>query len=57
MEKAYDRANREALGQVLKMYDVKSMYVNSLVRVRVKGAESEGFKIDSGMKQGCIMSP
>ena len=37
LEKTYDRVNREALGQVLRMYDVigkllngiKSMYVNS----------------------------
>ena len=44
LEKAYDRVNREALWQVLRMYDVggkllngiKSMYVNSLACVRVK---------------------
>ena len=38
LEKAYDRVNREALWQVLRMYDVggellggiKSMYVDSL---------------------------
>ena len=38
LEKAYNRVNREALWQVLRMYDVssnfqnriKSMYVNSL---------------------------
>ena len=47
------------------MYDVegkllggiKSMYVDSLACVRVKGSESEWFKIDTGMRQGCIMSP
>ena len=40
LEKAYDMINREALWQVLRMYDVggkllngiKSMYVNSLAR-------------------------
>ena len=45
MEKAYDRVNREALLQVLRMYDVggkllngiKSTYVNGLANVRVKG--------------------
>ena len=44
-EKNYDRVNREALWQVLGMYDVsgkllsgiKSMYVNSLALIRVKG--------------------
>ena len=44
LEKAYDRVNREALWQVLRMYDVggkllngiKSIYVNSLACVRIK---------------------
>ena len=43
LEKLYDRVNREALRQVLRMYDVggklldgiKSMYVDSLAYVRV----------------------
>ena len=53
LEKAYDRVNREALWQVLRMYDVwgkllngiKSMYVNSLACVRVKGGEIKTFRI------------
>ena len=65
LEKAYDRVNREALWQVLRMYDVggkllngiKSMYFNSLVYVRVKGGESDFFRIDNVVRQGCIMSP
>ena len=56
LENVYDRINREALWQVLRMYDVvskvlgriKSMYVDSLACVRVKGGESERFRIDSG---------
>ena len=48
LKKAYDRVNREALWQVLRMYDVgskllngiKSIYVNSLACVRVKGGET-----------------
>ena len=47
------------------MYDVagtllnriKNMYVNSLAFVRVKGCKSEYFRIDSSVRQGCIMSP
>ena len=47
------------------MYDVggklligiKSMYVDSSACVRVKWSESERFRIDSGVRQGCIMSP
>ena len=45
LEKAFDKVNRKALQQLLRMYDVGykllngiySMYVNSLACVRVKG--------------------
>ena len=65
LEKAYDRVNKKALLQVQRMYDVggellngiKSMYFNSLSCVRVKGSESECFKIDNGVSEACIMSP
>ena len=51
--------------QVLRMYDVgnklltgiKSMYVDSSACVRVKRGESKQFKMDRGMRHGCIMSP
>ena len=33
-----------------------SMYVDSSACVRVKGGESEWFRIDNGVRQGCIMS-
>ena len=63
LEKAYDRVNKEALWQVLRMYDVgvkllngiKSLYVNSLACVRVKGGESKCFRFNSGVRHGCIM--
>ena len=59
LERAYDRVNIEALWQVLRMYDVggkllngiKSMYVNILACVRVKGGESVCFRIDSCVRQ------
>ena len=65
LEKAYNRVNREGLWQVPRMYElhgkllngIKSMYINSLVCVRVKGSESGCFRINSGERQGCIMSP
>ena len=55
--KVYDRVNMKALWEVLRMYDVggklldgiKSMHINSLACVRVKGDKSEGFRIDSGL--------
>ena len=36
--------------------EIKSMYVDSLTCVRVRGGESERFRIDSRVRQGCIMS-
>ena len=64
LDKPYDSVNREALRLVLIMYDVggkllggiKNMYVDSSACVRVKGGESEQFRIDSGVRQECIMS-
>ena len=55
----------EALSQVLRMYDVrgkllsgiKSVYTSSLACVREKRGKSECFKINSGVRQGCIMFP
>ena len=52
-------------GGVMRTYDmgvklltrIKSMYVDSLACVRVKTGESEQLRIDSGVRQGCIMSP
>ena len=49
LEKSYVRVNREALWQVLRMYDVgskllsgiKSMYVDRSACIKVKGGESE----------------
>ena len=63
LEKVYDRVNREALW--LRMYDVgskllngiKSIYANNIACVRVKGGESECFRFNSDVRQGCIMSP
>ena len=54
LEKVYDGVNREALWEVLRMYDVGgkllsgiiSMYVDSSACARVKGSESEKFRID-----------
>ena len=66
MAKPYDRViNREALWQVLRMYDVgdkllggiKNMYIDSLACLRVKGGMSKWFRIDKGVRQGYIMSP
>ena len=65
LEKVYNRLNREALWQVLRMYvvsdklfdGIKIMYVDSSACVRVKWVEGEWFRIDKGVRQRCIMSP
>ena len=36
---------------------MKIMYINNLACVRVKGGEREYFRIESGVIQGCVMSP
>ena len=56
LEKAYDKENRQALWQMLTIYDaggkllngIKSTYVSSLACVRVEGRESKCFRIDGG---------
>ena len=65
LKKAFDRVNRKALRQVLRMYDVgdkllngiNSMFVNSLACARVKACESECFRINNSLRHGCIMFP
>ena len=61
---SWRRVNRETLWRVLRIYDVDGKLLNSLrVRMlslaygRVKGSESECFRIDSGLRYKCIMSP
>ena len=44
------------IGSIGKHYG-KRMYVNSQAFFRVKGGESECFRFNSGVRQGCIMSP
>ena len=39
------------------MNGIKSIYVNSLDCVRVKGCESGYIRMDSSVRQVCIMSP
>ena len=53
------------LFEVLRIYDVrgkllsriKSKYVDSSACVRVKRGKGERFRIDSGLRQGYILSP
>ena len=65
LEEAYNKVNKESLWQILRMYNVggkllngvKSLHFNSLACVRVRGGEGrECFRINSGVRQGCIKS-
>src|SRR5678815_4241468 len=61
----YARVNREALWQVLVIYGagvrllngIKSMYDDSEACVRINGVNGDWFRIKSGVRQGCVMSP
>ena len=62
LEKAYDRVDRDAVWNVLRLYEtgrllrgVKSLYVGSKASVRVGNEVSEWFPVRVGLRQGCVM--
>ena len=65
LEKAYDRVDRKALWKVLELYGVgeklrkavESMYEGGRACVRICGEETDWFKVERGLRQGCVMSP
>ena len=65
LEKAYYRVDRDAMGNILRVYGiggrllrgVKSLYVGSKACVRVGNEVSEWFPLRVGLRQGCVMSP
>ncbi len=65
LEKAYDRADREVLWSVLKIYGVggqllkgiQAFYRDANACVRVGGKYNESFAVEVGVRQGCVMSP
>ena len=65
MTKAYDSVNRDALIAILRDYKVPSylvniisaMYTNTWCQDRITEAASEEFKVVSGVRQGCVLSP
>ena len=64
-EKAFDRVHREKLWAVLEDYGVhgelldgiRALYADSKALVRTDGGNSEWFKVTSGVRQGCVLSP
>ena len=65
LEKAYDRVDRDALWQVMRIYGIggrvlrgiMSFYVEGRACVRVGSKVSESFEVKMGLRQGCVMSP
>ena len=65
LQKAFDSVKREELWQALQEHDVdyklieaiKAFYKNAESEVQVSGNRSTTFKINVGVRQGCILSP
>ena len=65
LQKAFDSVNREELWKALKEHGVdlelieaiKSFYINPESVVRIAGQTTNKFKIEKGVRQGCILSP
>ena len=65
LEKAYDRVDRDAMWNVLRLYGigdrllqgVKSLYVGSKACVRIGSEVSEWFPVRVELRHGCVMLP
>ncbi len=65
LEKVCDRVDRKGLWDILRVYGVggqllegiRSFYESANASVRVNGELSENFKVEMGVRQGCVMSP
>ena len=65
LSKAYDSVNREALMAVLRKYGVpthtvslvEQMYAGTWCQVKMEGEVSERLEVQTGVQQGCVLSP
>jgi hypothetical protein len=65
LTKAYDSVNREALWQVLRVYDVPAklvallmdLHTGTMSAVRMGGQLGEWFETRVGVRQGCVIAP
>jgi hypothetical protein len=65
LRKAYDSVNREALWNVMRMYDVpeklicllKDLHEGTMAAVKWKGGVSDWFEVKTGVRQGCMIAP
>lgn len=65
LKAAYDTVRRDILWQTVEEYGVssklcrllKSLYADNQAAVRVEGELTEWFRVESGLRQGCLLSP
>lgn len=64
-EQAFDSASRSALLKILPLYGIpdryvrviSALYMNNMAAVKIEGEVSAWFSVESGVKQGCVLSP
>lgn len=64
-EKAFDSIDRNSLWKIMRHYGIpqkivnliEKMYKDTTCRVLYKGQLTDGFKINTGVRQGCLLSP
>ena len=64
-KKAFDSIHRDTLWKILKAYGVPDMFINTFRRlyegcaycVKTEEGNTEFFRVDTGVRQGCILSP
>ena len=64
-QKAFDSVHRESLWHIARSYDIpqqyinifKKLYLNSSCCVRTDNGTTNFFNIETGVRQGCILSP
>ena len=64
-KKAFDKVNHSKLIQVLRKYDVPAeeirlilhLYWSQTAQIRGRSEDSQSFKIEKGVRQGCVLSP
>ena len=64
-QKAFDSINHNFIWEILRYYSlpvrytqvVKNLYKNSVCAVNISGTLSNWFKVTSGVRQSCLLSP
>lgn len=64
-QKAFDSIHRDTMWKIVKSYGIptklinvmKAIYEDTKCCIRVGDSDTRGFKIETGVRQGCILSP